>query len=156
MNKTILIGIGIVCAFISAAGIMFNPVSVARRQLYDKDPEVRCHAIRSLCKDKASFPRMRSLLYDEDIIVAINAATFLYMSGNKECIPDYRNLLNNKEPVIREAAIFALLRLDDKESIPKFKKLLNDEDMQVSQTAALALYKFGFSDEEIEQLEKKK
>ena len=78
------------------------------------------------------------------------------MSGNKECIPDYRNLLNNKEPVIREAAIFALLRLDDKESIPKFKKLLNDEDMQVSQTAALALYKFGFSDEEIEQLEKKK
>jgi len=156
MNKTILIVLGLACALITAAGIMFNPVSVARRQLYDKDPDVRCHAIRSLCKDKASFPRMRSLLYDEDIIVAINAATFLYMSGDKESIPDYRNLLNNKEPVIREAAIFALWLLGDKESIPEFKKLLNDEDIKVSDTAELALEKLGVPEAEIEEAKENK
>jgi len=157
MQRTIIIAIGLLAALLTAAGIMFyNPISVARRQLYDKDPQVRCHAILSLCKDKASFPRMRQLLYDEDIIVSIHAATFLYMSGDKESIPDYRNLLNNKEPVIREAAIFALWLLGDKESIPEFKKLLNDEDIKVSDTAELALEKLGVPEAEIEEAKENK
>ncbi|MFH0889064.1 MAG: HEAT repeat domain-containing protein [Planctomycetota bacterium] len=73
MNKTILIIIGIACAVISAAGIMWynNPVNVARRQLYDTNPQVRCMAIKTLgnLHNKASVPEIAKLLQDNDLMV---------------------------------------------------------------------------------------
>ena len=72
MNKTLLIIIGLACAMISAAGMMwYNPVSIARRQLYDANPQVRCGAIKTLgnLHNKALVPEIAKLLQDNDLMV---------------------------------------------------------------------------------------
>lgn len=139
MNKTILVLIEISCVVIIAgAGVIYwqsyhNPVNTARRQLHDKNPEVRVTAILTLSAigDKESLPRIRQLFHDPDANVSISAAAFLADFGDQSALPELRQLLNSKDASLRARAINALRKLGDRESITPIKQFLNDEDALV-------------------------
>mgnify|MGYP001572644810 CR=1 FL=1 len=127
MTKTLLIVIGLLAALLMAAGIMFNPVSIARRQLYDKDPSIRIRATYVLYKngDKESIPEIAKLLQDNDAKVRNHTMLSLALLGDKESIPEIRKMLD-ADKSIKCTVIGALGELGDKESIPTIRKILND------------------------------
>ncbi len=158
MTRTLLIVIGIACAVIAAAGIMFyNPVSIARRQLYDKDPDVCWNAITNLFKirGKASIPEFTRLLQSDNIVTRCLAAKALSYFGDKISIPEITKLLQDNEIVVRHSDICALVDLEGKKAIPNIKKLLNDKEEIIRQVAEYVLKKLGVPAEEIERAKSK-
>ncbi|MBI5777827.1 MAG: HEAT repeat domain-containing protein [Planctomycetes bacterium] len=144
MNRTIIISLGIACALVSAAGIMWynNPkeldidnilnscksTSDVRELLNHKDPRVIHRAIVILSKslkDKESIHKIRELLNDREVNAeAINALVNL---NDNESIPKIREFLNNKDAYLLIQAIYALGELKDTASIPEIIKLLKQK-----------------------------
>jgi len=150
-NATLLITIGLACAVISATGIMWynnsdNPtVVVARRQLHDKNPKVREHAIYELSRwrDKKSTPEIARLLKDINDDVRKAATETLSGFGAKDLIHSIATLLQDKNSKVRGAAVQALGELGAKESILEITKLLQDNNEWVRGVAVMALAKLG-------------
>jgi len=160
MSKTLLIVIGIACAVITAAGIMWynNPINMARRQLYDEDTDVCCQAIKTLGNigAKEFAPEIIKLLLNtNDHYVRQSAAEALRQFGNKEAIPEITKLLHSEIAYARRSAALALMDLKAKESIPELKGLLKDEVNFVRDAAERALRELGVPEAEIEQAKQK-
>lgn len=143
MNKSILIIIGIGCALIAAAGIMWytnhanlaSPeIMAARRQLYDKDPEVRAKAAYKLFKlgDKASIHNITKVILHDDRRDSIFGTIVPILSSfaPKEIMPELKKFLRDKDKHVRWAACYTLCSLDSKEAIPEIKKLLNNPEFR--------------------------
>jgi HEAT repeat protein len=161
MSKTLLIIIGIACAVITAAGIMWyhSPLNTACRQLYDEDPDVCCQAIKTLGEigAKEFAPEIIKLLLNtNDHYVRQSAAEALRQFGNKEAIPEITKLLHSEIAYTRRSAALALMDLKAKESIPELKGLLNDEVNFVRDAAERALRKLGVPADEIREATEKK
>src|SRR3989339_1197836 len=154
MNRTILIAIGISCALISAAGIMFwhnSPINTALRQLHSKNPSIRCDAIYTLgnLDAKETIPIIINLLQDDNPNVRVSAVDTLGTLHAKTAIPDITKLLKDNTPSVRGLAVQSLKHLDAKEAIPEIKQLLNDNYERVRKAADWALRKLGVPAEEI-------
>ena len=95
MTKTLLIIIAIIGAILTAAGIVWYPTVVARKQLHDEDPWVRRNAIYALSKfdDKSSIPKITKLLQDNNEWVRVSSVHALYDLDAKEAIPQIAKLL---------------------------------------------------------------
>lgn len=164
MNRTILIAIGLLAALLMAAGIMrYNnhanlaspEVMAARRQLHDKNLDVRRAAINALglLGDKESITEIRKLKAEGSLHWdAINALTNL---GDKECAPDLRNLLDDTSGSAGGSGIIYLIiklaQTGDKESIPTISKFVKSEDVCTREAAEKALKELGVPESEIEQ-----
>lgn len=163
MHRITLIILGLACAVLTAAGMMWynnldNPaVIAARRQLYDKDSRVRQIAIWDLAfvlHDKESIPEIRKRLYDEDVNVrqvAIDCLSGFMGLNDKESIPTIRKFLNDENKQIRYSSICFLAFLKDKESISQIKMLLNDEEGNIREIAERALKQLGVPEAEIQK-----
>ena|SRR3989339_399735 len=130
MTKTLLIIIGISCALVSAAGIMWYnyPLREVRGWLDDKDWHKRLDAVRLLreINDRESTPKIRQIF------------------------------LNHEYPIVSFNALWTLVEWNDRESIPEIKKLLNDKNENVRKEAEDALKTLGVPAEEIEEAKENK
>jgi len=163
MTKTLLIIVGLACAVITAAGMMFNPISSAFRQMHSKDPDVRCEAITYLSRidkhilsityksskplqafyDKGALIAIRRALADEESVVRATAIYGLISLGDDESIPAIRKMLAGTDDWVRDVAAYALAEFNDKTSIPEIRKLLYVKDYSMIIQAMETLYKLG-------------
>ena len=132
MNRTLLIVIGIACAVITAAGIMWYnyniPINITRRYLFHKDIMVRMHAIESLIelKDKASTPAIVRVIVKDSywLVMYDNAIPLLCQLDPKQTVVALTKLLDCKDKEISNKAGCFLCNIGAKEAIPQIKKLL--------------------------------
>ena len=150
MNRTLLIIIGLACALVAAAGIMWyeynDTVNVARRQLSDN------YHFEAFCTlNKLEHKDIIKLLQDNNPKIRSMAIDILINQKVKESIPEITKSLQDDIPNVRESAVIALMAFGTKEAIPEIKKLLNDENEDVRQWAEFALKQLGVPAEEIEK-----
>jgi HEAT repeat protein len=173
MNRSILIIIGLLCAIVTAAGIMWynNPLNTARRGIHDMKPLIRYYAVWKLYElnDKKSIPEIAKLLQDNSSGVREISVTVLKNFGAKEAAPKLsladgwiraasiiivesgplKGFLDNPpdlheyEPEERTLAVQELDNLGAKDIIPQIIKLLKDDYPTARASAALALNTFG-------------
>ncbi|MBI5779798.1 MAG: HEAT repeat domain-containing protein [Planctomycetes bacterium] len=158
MIKTLLIAIGLACALLTATGIMwYNPVSVARRQLHDKDITVCCNSIQTLIKlgDRASIHEITKLLQNDAMEIRAWAVYALGKLDAKESIPEVTKLLHDNDSLIRQSTLCTLSDINAKEAIPEIKKLLKDKSESVRNYAEIALRELGVPVNAIEDAKKK-
>src|SRR3989339_1135962 len=142
MTRNLLIIIGIGCAVISAAGIMYyTPLNVARRSIDNKDRRIRIEALATLSDycDKQSIPQIRKLLYDNDDMVFLCAGNALFHLNDRESLPEIRKFLEDKNPEKRASTLAILSDFRDRESIPQMRKLLYDSHKPIFLWAGVAL-----------------
>src|SRR3989339_273935 len=167
MSRTIIIIIGLACAVISAAGIMWYSSNSPRNQLikqynmflldssggkklsevmreFRDDNNTIDDAIRILlyCNPKESLPVIRKLLKDKNTGAKITAITALSGIRDKESIPEIRKHLNDEDAGVRTTSIYALSQMGDKESAPEIRRFLNDKNEWLRNAAINAIIEF--------------
>ena len=141
MTRTILIVIGILAALLTAAGIMWyhSPTNTLRRQLHDKNPEVRASAIWEIAynlHDKTCIPAIRKMINDANENVRMRSMSALAGFNDTESIPLIRQRLNDSSLCIRMLAAGILRdKFADTGFIPAVRNLLNDPNASVRKEA---------------------
>ena len=148
MNRTLLISIGLICALVTAAGIMEfgqRDIYKARRQLHSESSWVRSEALLTLIihNDRASIPEIIRLLKNNDLKTRLDAIGALGNFKAKEAIHEITILLQDAEFTVRGLAVWALGEIGARELIPKITKLLQDNDYHVREAAVKTLVKLN-------------